>query len=88
MRNRAHFRGIPSCLSYKVGDASARFVAYNEVRRKEMESGQLANRLPVFPNLTDSVASLCPEVPIVLVNELYGIELLACYSDGGANQLA
>ena len=63
-------------------------MSYDEVRRKERESGHLANRIALLPNLTDSVASLCPEVPIVLVNELHGIELLACYSDGGANQLA
>jgi hypothetical protein len=35
-----------------------------------------------------SAASPRPEVPIVVVNELHGIELLACYSDGGANPLA
>jgi len=39
-------------------------------------------------NSANSAASDGPEVPIVVVNELQGIELLACYSDGGANPLA
>ena len=53
-----------------------------------MEAGRLADPFSAFPNSADSAANWPTEVPIVLVNEYYGIELLAWYSDGGAKPIS